>query len=33
MLRTAACDVLGIVHPICQAGMASYTSPELVAAV
>src|SRR5690349_21549919 len=33
MLHTAACDVLGIVHPICQAGMASCTSPELVAAV
>ncbi len=33
MLRTIACDVLGIAHPICQAGMANYTSPGLVAAV
>ncbi|CAA9550928.1 MAG: Enoyl-[acyl-carrier-protein] reductase [FMN] [uncultured Thermomicrobiales bacterium] len=33
MLRTPLCDALGIAHPICQAGMANYTSPELVAAV
>ncbi len=33
MLHTAACDALGIAHPVCQAGMATYTSPELVAAV
>src|SRR5918997_4354917 len=33
MLRTAACDALGFAHPVCQAGMATYTSPELVAAV
>ena len=33
MLHTAACDILGIRHPVCQAGMADYTSPELVAAV
>ena len=33
MLHTPVCDVLGITHPICQAGMANYTSPELVAAV
>ena len=32
-LRTAVCDVLGIDLPILQAGMAAYTSPELVAAV
>lgn len=33
MLHTPVCDVLGIAHPICQAGMASNVSPELVAAV
>lgn len=33
ILHTAACDRLGITHPICQAGMATYTSPALVAAV
>lgn len=33
MLRTAACDILTIRHPVIQAGMAGYTSPELVAAV
>ena len=33
MLHTPICDALGIAHPICQAGMANYTSPELVAAV
>ncbi|HEY8601826.1 MAG TPA: nitronate monooxygenase [Thermomicrobiales bacterium] len=33
MLHTPICDALGIIHPICQAGMANYTSPELVAAV
>lgn len=33
MLHTPACDALGIAHPLCQAGMANYTSPELVAAV
>lgn len=34
MLRTPACDILGITHPVVQAGMARYgTSAELVAAV
>jgi NAD(P)H-dependent flavin oxidoreductase YrpB (nitropropane dioxygenase family) len=33
MLHTPACDILRIRHPVCQAGMAGYTSPELVAAV
>ncbi|MBK9125004.1 MAG: nitronate monooxygenase [Chloroflexi bacterium] len=34
MIRTSACQVLGIDHPIVQSGMAGgYTSPELVAAV
>src|SRR5262245_19669899 len=34
MLHTTVCDVLGISHPIVQAGMArSYTSADLVAAV
>lgn len=33
MLRTTACDVLGIEAPIVQAGMAVVTSAELVAAV
>ena len=33
MLRTPACDILTIRHPVIQAGMATYTSPELVAAV
>ena len=34
MLHTRACDRLGIVHPVVQAGMArEYTSAELVAAV
>lgn len=33
MLRTALCPALGIRHPICQAGMANYTSPTLVATV
>jgi nitronate monooxygenase len=33
MLHTPACDILRIRHPVCQAGMARYTSPELVAAV
>jgi len=33
VLHTPVCDALGITHPICQAGMANYTSPELVAAV
>ncbi len=33
MLHTPACDILGIRYPVCQAGMADYTSPELVAAV
>jgi len=33
-MRTRFCDLLGIMHPIVQAGMArEYTSPELVAAV
>jgi len=32
-LQTAACQVLGIDLPIVQAGMATYTSAELVAAV
>ncbi len=37
MLRTALCDLLGIRHPVVQAGMGIYrglvTTPELVAAV
>src|SRR2546422_5983874 len=33
MLRTSLCDLLGIEHPIVQAGMASVAGPELVAAV
>lgn len=33
MLHTPVCEILAIAHPICQAGMANYTSPELVAAV
>jgi nitronate monooxygenase len=34
MIRTPACDVLGIAHPIVQAGMSrSYTNGELAAAV
>lgn len=33
MLHTRACTVLGIETPIVQAGMSSFTSPELVAAV
>jgi NAD(P)H-dependent flavin oxidoreductase YrpB (nitropropane dioxygenase family) len=33
MLHTPLCPLLGIRHPICQAGMATYTSPALVAAV
>jgi nitronate monooxygenase len=33
MLHTPACDILRIRHPVCQAGMARYTSAELVAAV
>ena len=34
MIHTRACNVLGIEHPVVQAGMASeYTGPELVAAV
>jgi NAD(P)H-dependent flavin oxidoreductase YrpB (nitropropane dioxygenase family) len=32
-LHTPVCDVLGIEVPILQAGMSSYTTPELVAAV
>ena len=32
-LKTPVCDVLGIEIPIVQAGMATYTSAELVAAV
>jgi NAD(P)H-dependent flavin oxidoreductase YrpB (nitropropane dioxygenase family) len=32
-LQTPVCDLLGIQLPICQAGMSSYTTPELVAAV
>lgn len=32
-LRTPVCDLLGIKTPILQAGMATYTSAELVAAV
>ncbi len=30
-MRTKLCDLLGIEHPIVQAGMGSFTSPELVA--
>ena len=33
MLHTPICALLGIRHPVCQAGMANYTSPALVAAV
>jgi NAD(P)H-dependent flavin oxidoreductase YrpB (nitropropane dioxygenase family) len=33
MLHTRVCNLLGIEHPIVQAGMASYVTPELVAAV
>lgn len=33
MIHTPVCDVLGITHPICQAGMAGYVSPELASAV
>jgi len=32
-LRTPVCDLLGIAVPILQAGMSTYTTPELVAAV
>jgi NAD(P)H-dependent flavin oxidoreductase YrpB (nitropropane dioxygenase family) len=32
-LQTSVCDLLGIQLPIFQAGMSSYTTPELVAAV
>jgi NAD(P)H-dependent flavin oxidoreductase YrpB (nitropropane dioxygenase family) len=32
-LQTPVCDLLGIELPILQAGMSSYTTPELVAAV
>ena len=32
-LQTPVCDLLGIQLPIFQAGMSSYTTPELVAAV
>ena len=32
-MRTALCELLGIEHPIIQAGMGSYTSAELAAAV
>jgi len=33
MLHTPLCDLLDIEHPIIQAGMSTYTSPALVAAV
>src|SRR5262245_56310366 len=34
MIRTSICDILGITHPVVQAGMARYgTNAELVAAV
>ena len=33
MIRTPVCDLLGIDAPIIQAGMSTYTSAELVAAV
>ena len=33
MLRTALCDLLGIEVPIIQAGMGTWTSAELAAAV
>ncbi len=33
MLQTPLCALLGIRYPLCQAGMATYTSPALVAAV
>src|SRR5262252_2373295 len=32
-MKTRACEVLGIEHPVVLGGMASGTSPELVAAV
>ena len=32
-METKLCDLLNIEHPIIQAGMGSFTSPELVAAV
>jgi enoyl-[acyl-carrier protein] reductase II len=32
-LHTPTCDLLGIDVPVLQAGMSTYTSPELVAAV
>jgi NAD(P)H-dependent flavin oxidoreductase YrpB (nitropropane dioxygenase family) len=33
MINTRACEVLGIAHPIVQAGMGGGSNPELVAAV
>ena len=33
MMRTRVCDVLGIAAPVVQAGMSTFTSAELVAAV
>jgi enoyl-[acyl-carrier protein] reductase II len=33
MLRTGICDLIGIAHPVIQAGMGPFTSAELVAAV
>lgn len=33
MITTRACDVIGITHPILQAGMGGGSSPSLVAAV
>ena len=33
MLHTPLCDLLGIEHPVIQAGMGEFTSAELVAAV
>ena len=32
-MKTRACDVLGIQHPVVLGGMGSGTSPELVIAV
>jgi NAD(P)H-dependent flavin oxidoreductase YrpB (nitropropane dioxygenase family) len=33
MLHTRVCDLLGVEHPVVQAGMANYVTPALVAAV
>jgi NAD(P)H-dependent flavin oxidoreductase YrpB (nitropropane dioxygenase family) len=33
MIHTSACRILGIVHPVVQAGMGGGANPALVAAV